>query len=103
MNNEYGYYRIFNTAGDKSSVLTKKECFMKKKFFKKDIDSLIQGVSTILSKNRCSLTDEEIALLQECMKQLKLQKKRPQIDWDVVLKIIATLCRLFIIFKDFQF
>ena len=29
---------------------------MKKKFFKKDIDSLIQGVSTILSKNHCSLT-----------------------------------------------
>ena len=75
---------------------------MKKKFFKKDIDSLIQGVSTIISKNRCSLTDEEIALLQDCMKQLKLQKKQP-IDWDVVLKIIAMLCRLFIIFKDGQF
>ena len=47
---------------------------MKKKFFKKDIDGLIQGISTILSKNRCSLTDEEIALLQDCMKQLKLQE-----------------------------
>ena len=76
---------------------------MKKKFFKKDIDGLIQGISTILPKNRCSLTDEEIALLQDCMKQLKLQKKQPQIDWDVVLKIIAMLCRLFIIFKDVQF
>ena len=76
---------------------------MKKKFFKKDIDSLIQGISTILSKNRWSLTDEEIALLQDCIKQLKLQKKQPQIDWDVVLKIIAMLCRLFIIFKDVQF
>lgn len=76
---------------------------MKKKFLEKDIDSLIQGISTILSKNRCSLTDEEIVLLQDCKKQLELQNKKSQIDWDVVLKIIAMLCRLFIIFKDVLF
>lgn len=67
---------------------------------KKDIDGLIQGIRAILSKNRCSLTDDEIALLQDCMKQLKLQKRRPVVDWNIVLKIIAMICRFFIVFKD---
>ena len=67
---------------------------------KKDIDGLIQGIRAILSKNRCSLTDDEIALLQDCMKQLKLQKRRSVVDWNIVLKIIAMICRFFIEFKD---
>ncbi len=67
---------------------------------KKDIDGLIQGIRAILSKNRCSLTDDEIALLQDCMKQLKLQKRRSVVDWNIVLKIIAMICRFFIVFKD---
>lgn len=67
---------------------------------KKDIDGLIQGIRAILSKNRCSLTDDEIALLQDCMKQLKLQKRRSLVDWNIVLKIIAMICRFFIVFKD---
>ena len=67
---------------------------------KKDIDGLIQGIRAILSKNRCSLTEDEIALLQDCMKQLKLQKRRSVVDWNIVLKIIAMICRFFIVFKD---
>lgn len=76
---------------------------MKKKFFKKDIDSLIQGVSTILSKNRCSLTDEEIALLQDCMEAIKIAKETTSNRLGGCTKNYCKLCRLFIIFKDVQF
>lgn len=69
---------------------------------KKDIDSLIQGISSILSKNRCSLTDEDIVLLQECKKQLELQKKQPSINWNIILRVIEMLCRFFI-FDNIRF
>ncbi len=69
---------------------------------KKDIDSLIQGISSILSKNRCSLTDEDIVLLQKCKKQLELQKKQPSINWNIILRVIEMLCRFFI-FDNIRF
>ena len=69
---------------------------------KKDIDSLIQGISSILSKNRCSLTDEDIVLLQECKKQLELQKKQSSINWNIILRVIEMLYRFFI-FDNIRF
>lgn len=76
---------------------------MNTKIIKQDIDSLIQGISTILSKNRCSLTDEEIVLLQDCMKQLELQKQQVPIDWTSILNSVSVIVRFFMSFKDLLF
>ena len=76
---------------------------MNTKIIKQDIDSLIRGLSTILSKNRCSLTDEERVLLQDCMKQLELQKQQVPIDWTSILNSVSVIARFFISFKDLLF
>lgn len=76
---------------------------MNTKIIKQDIDSLILGISTILSKNRCSLTDEERVLLQDCIKQLELQKQQAHIDWTSIFNSISVIARFFIAFKDILF
>lgn len=36
-----------------------------------DVYSLIQGIEAILSKNRCSLSDDEKVLLENCLTELR--------------------------------
>lgn len=36
-----------------------------------DVYSLMQGIQTILAKNRCSLQDEEKKLLENCLTELR--------------------------------
>lgn len=36
-----------------------------------DVYSLIQGIEVILSKNRCSLSDDEKVLLENCLTELR--------------------------------
>ena len=42
-----------------------------KKNKNQDVDSLIYGIETILSKNRCSLSKDEKTLLENCLTELK--------------------------------
>ena len=41
--------------------------------------ALIQGIETLLSTNRCSLTDDEKALLQNCLTELKEKNSLPNL------------------------
>lgn len=40
-----------------------------------NIDRLIQGVKSIITKNWCSLSDEEVKLLNECVELLEKVKQ----------------------------
>lgn len=42
-------------------------------------EALIQGIETLLSTNRCSLTDDEKALLQNCLTELKEKNSLPNL------------------------
>lgn len=41
----------------------------------KTLDGLIQCIEAILSEGRCSLTDEDKVLLQNCLAELKISPK----------------------------
>lgn len=64
------------------------------------VNSLIIGIQTIISKNRCSLSNDEIKLLEATIKQLKvcsnLQKKEEPLDWEVILELIKPILKLFL-------
>lgn len=47
---------------------------MKKKL-SKSTDDLIRDIKVVISKDRCSLTEEEKKLFNECIKRLKASKK----------------------------
>lgn len=73
-----------------------------KKTSKKDNDGLIKGIRAILSKNRCSLTDEEVALLQESIGQLEKDgEQHLKINWKFFIEIVSTILRFIAIIKDF--
>ncbi len=63
-----------------------------------NIDSLIQGIITI-TKNRCSLLDEDVILLNEAILQLeKLKHKQGQNELTnllLVAKIVETFVKVF--------
>ena len=61
-----------------------------------NIDRLIQGVRSI-SKNRCSLSEEEIKLLNECIDLLEGLKQEKAMDKKraIFLKAIEILLRFF--------
>ncbi len=75
---------------------------MKKNVYK-NVDGLIQGIETILSKNRCSLSEEEKVLLTETLSFLKKSKKigdKKPIDWSLIMKGLKLLLQVF--FDDFE-
>jgi len=68
------------------------------------VDSLILGIQTILSENRCSFSDEEKVHLSNAIRYLENSKnsgdKKP-IDWSLVFRGIDLLNRVMSNFNDF--
>lgn len=58
-----------------------------------NIDSLIQGINTI-SENRCSLSDEDVTILNEALSQLQELKKKKGRTNEEVLQIVVTVVEL---------
>ena len=59
-------------------------------------DRLILGINTIISKDRSSLSDEEVNLLKECLEVLKICKDYEEpIPLDQVSKIVKLLTQFF--------
>ncbi len=67
--------------------------------FYQNTDRLIQGIRSI-TENRCSLSDEDVKLLQECIVELeKLKSKRKSSPHDIqrsTLRITELLLRFFV-------
>lgn len=63
-----------------------------------NVDSLIQGIETILSENRYSFSDDEKVLLTDTLSFLKKSKKigsENPIDWSFIMKGLELLARVF--------
>jgi len=72
---------------------------MRKTNFCQNVDSLIQGIDTIVLKNRCSFSDEELLLIKECkqtLKKFKKAKNGKKPDLNLLVKISDILTRTFI-------
>lgn len=70
----------------------------------KNNDDLIKGIKTILSKYRCSFSEEEKVLLNGCIDQLeKSQAESSNID-DVatVVKVVSTVFRVFSLYDHLK-
>ncbi|MFA5818752.1 MAG: hypothetical protein WC854_05685 [Bacteroidales bacterium] len=69
----------------------------KEKF--KTIDDLIQGIESIVSKNRGSLSDYDVVLLKNCSAKLKelkkLKKRKSDIPKEIITDIISIILRVF--------
>ena len=69
------------------------------KNFYQNTDRLIQGIRSII-ENRCSLSGEDVRLLQECIVELeKLKSKRKSSPLDIqhsTLRIVELLLRFFV-------
>jgi len=71
---------------------------MRKKTIYQNVDSLIQGIETILSENRCSFSDDERVLLTNSISYLKESKKegrKKPFDWNLILKVFEILLKVF--------
>lgn len=63
-----------------------------------NVDSLIQGIETILSENRYSFSDDEKVMLTDTLSFLKESKKvgsKNPIDWSLIMKGLELLARVF--------
>lgn len=71
---------------------------MRKSTDYQNIDSLILNIKTILSENRCSLSEEEKVQLNNTICYLenskKIDSKKP-IDWSIVFRAIEILLKVF--------
>lgn len=70
----------------------------------KYVDDLIQGIRSILSKNRCSFSEEEKNYLANAIRYLENSKetgKKRQINWNLVFRGIDLLNKVFIDSGDF--
>jgi len=70
----------------------------------KNNDDLIQGIMTILSNYRCSFSEEEQVLLQECINRLEKSKSEPDFQNQVqtTVNVVSTLIRIFSIIDHFK-
>ncbi len=68
----------------------------------KNSDELIQGIEFILSKDRYSLTNEEVALLKDCILKLQETEKicNKEDRLNQILQIVSLLFQFFSLFKD---
>ncbi len=68
------------------------------------IDSAIQSIETIVLKNRCSLSNEDLILLQQCKEKL-LEVKEIKISKETkmrtIFQVVELLTRFFIAFNNF--
>ncbi len=60
----------------------------------KSLDDLETGIELLLLENRCSFSDEEKVLLNDCISIIQQAKKSRNID--SVVKIIEILSKLFV-------
>lgn len=77
---------------------------MRKKHNYQHVDGLILAISTILSENRCSFSDEEKVQLSNTIRYLENSKKesdKKPIDWSLVFRGIDLLNRVMTNFDDF--
>ena len=77
---------------------------MRKKHNYQHVDGLILSINTILSKHRCSFSDEEKVHLSNAIRYLENSKKesdKKPIDWSLVFKGIDLLNRVMTNFDDF--
>lgn len=65
---------------------------MKKKA--KSLDDLETGIKQLLLEDRCSFSDEEKVLLNECITAIQQLKKSR--DPDLLIKILEILSKLFV-------
>lgn len=65
---------------------------MKKKA--RSLDDLQTGIKQLLSEDRCSFSDEEKVLLNECITEIQQLKKTR--DPDLLIKILEVLGKLFV-------
>lgn len=63
----------------------------------KNNDELIQGIKAILSNDRCSFSDEEQVLLNDCINRLEESKTEPDplIQKLKFVKVLEILLRVF--------
>jgi len=64
-----------------------------------NIDRMIQGIRSII-RNRCSLLDEEVNLLNEVVAQLEKLKQKDKADVDLIIKVVELLLKFFLIGDD---
>ena len=73
---------------------------------KKNLDDLIKGVKSVLSKDRCSFSDEEVVLLNQCLDYLRAAKRiNDQTNPDhigLVSKAIEIILRLFVVVEKLK-
>ena len=65
---------------------------MKNKKF--DLECLIQGIEAFISKNRCSLSDEDLVLLNDCLSFLKNSAKTKKLSFEDVGKFLWPIIKL---------
>ena len=65
----------------------------------KSLGDLETGIKHLLLENRCSFSDEEKVLLNECLMVIQEAKRNQKID--LVVKILGILSRLFNVSDDF--
>lgn len=65
--------------------------FYMKKSINQNLDDLIQGIKSILSENRCSLSDKDKVLLQNCLNELERHKKENSNPRQTILKVVESL------------
>lgn len=60
----------------------------------KSLDDLETGVKHLLLENRCSFSDEEKALLDDCIVAIQQAKKKGTVD--TIVKVVEILGKLFV-------
>ena len=74
-------------------------------YFFENADRLIQGNDTIVSKNRCSFSDEELQLLQEsktALLKFKKAEKGVKPDPNVLIRVVSRLSGIFLTLSHFD-
>lgn len=78
---------------------------MRKLNFYQNVDSLVQGIDAIVSKNRCSFSDDELQLLQKCkiaLLNFKKAEKGVKPDLNILVKVVNILSRIFFTLNNFD-
>ena len=76
---------------------------MQKHSFKNSED-LILGIKVILSKHRCSFSDEEQVLLNDCINALEQSRSATDIQSRMLaaVKVLGTIARIFSIYDHLK-
>ena len=53
-----------------------------------NLECLIQGIEVFISKNRCSLSDEDLVLLNDCLSFLRSSAKTKKLSFEDVGKFL---------------